>query len=467
MTYVRGDKAQFDAWEAMGNPGWNWKTMFKYYKELEQLVPPTPDQEDTGAQYNPDYHGSDGDLIVGFNPDHPFRSFYEMSRDTWAGLDQDLNVDPNGGVTEGFSVWPQTLDPVKNKRSDAATSFFWSVENRPNLHLIQGTGSRVTWKHGDSEPSVESVEYVARDNTTVVLKVKKEAIFSAGALRTPLLLELSGVGDAGLLNDLGIETVVNLPAVGENMIDQPNNALIYNATEEYQNDGYPTFATFVTAKDLFGKDFEEVARETKENLPVYAKLVADSTGGRLNAAAVEKLFEIQYNLMFEDDTTIAEILTMAQDRLLVSAFWALMPFSRGSVHLSSTKAINAPKIDPQFLQFPLDLDSQIETARLASRFWGATGFVGSLVNALPTNAAHGEWATFIKQTMSSNSHSLGTAAMMSKELGGVVDSELKVYGTKGLRVVDASVLPMQFSGHLTATLYVIAQRAAEMILSEA
>lgn len=465
MTYIRGDKAQFDAWEDLGNPGWNWDAMFAYYKQLESFVEPTPEQAKVGASFEPDVHGHDGDVTVGFIPILQTGPLYPTAEKTWGELDQKVNDDVNGGSTDGFSVWPQLLDPVKNQRSDAATAFLWPVEDRENLKLINGTATKLVWEEGCDEPTVAGVEYVTPDGEALNVVVNKEVIVSAGALRSPLILEASGIGNPRHLEQLGIEPVIELPGVGENMIDQPNNVIMYQGNGKVIADGYAPYATFATANDLFGERAGTVAEETRSKIPEYARQVASWSNGALDASSLEQLFEIQHRVMFDEDTTIVEIFNTAQQENFVAAYWILMPFSRGSVHLKSANDLGMPVVDPRYLEIPLDFDTQIEAGRLATAFWEASGLVANGTVALPGNATDAEWKAFVSQTSSSNSHHLGSAAMMKRELGGVVDPELRVYGAKGLRVVDASVLPTQFSGHLCATLYAVAQRASEMILS--
>ncbi|KAG9253015.1 GMC oxidoreductase-domain-containing protein [Emericellopsis atlantica] len=463
MTYVRGDKAQFDAWESIGNPGWNWDSMLQYYIELEHLFAPNQWQLDAGASYDEHYHGFDGELSVGFNPDLHNGTFYNLARETWASLGHDHNDDVNRGVTDGFSIWPQTLDPVKNTRADAATAFLWPIADRNNLFFVNGTASRVAWGNESCLPVAQGVDFIAADGSLQTALARKEVILAAGALRTPLILEKSGVGHAARLQNLDIDVVVDLPGVGENMIEQPNNVIVYNNAAG-PIPGYTPYGTFITAKELFGADEEKIALQTKESIPAYAEQIVKGSNGALEIAAVQKLLEIQYNIMFEQNTTIAEVFTAASGTSLASAFWALMPLSRGSVHLKTKEAINDPQIDPHYLDNPLDVHTQVEIGRLCSKFWAGTGIDFTTIAGAQANATNEEWTTFIKDTVAANSHSLGSTAMMSRDLGGVVDDQLRVYGTRGLRVVDAGVLPLQFSGHLTATLYAVAQRAAEMIL---
>ncbi|KAF4206569.1 hypothetical protein CNMCM8980_005177 [Aspergillus fumigatiaffinis] len=298
---------------------------------------------------------------------------------------------------------------------------------------------------------------------------RKEVILSAGALRTPPILEASGVGDKDRLQQLGIKMRIDLPGVGENLQDQPNVPLLY--TGNLNVSGTAPYATFLTAAQLFGQDVEDIAATTLSSIPSWAESLASSSTNNLNTSAIKQILTLQHKLIFKSNITIAEILTSAAGTTLLSAFWLLLPFSRGSVHLASTKEedINAPSIDPNFFQVDFDLQTQMAIGKLAQTFWEQES-VKSLHpvpipgRGLDDNATDPQWTAFIKETFGPNYHPVGTASMMARELGGVVDSRLRVYGTENVRVVDASVIPLQVSGHLTATLYALAERAADIIL---
>ncbi|KAI1777773.1 putative GMC oxidoreductase [Hypoxylon cercidicola] len=471
MTYIRGDKAEFDAWEDLGNDGWNWDELLPYFKQVERFSSPTVAQQAAGASFNPEYHGEDGAVRTGF----PFQlhngTLHELVQQAWENLGYPLNPDVNGGETRGFSVWPQTLDRDANIREDAARAYYYPVEQRPNLKIIKGTVTKITWADpvtSDSPLSANGVEYQTPDGQTLAIAATREVLLSAGSVRSPLILERSGIGNPTILEKYGIETLVELYGVGEHLQDQPNTVIGYSST--LNTTGTAPYATFATAQDMFGDQTAAMAAATAAKLSEWAGKVSEANNGAINTNTLEKIFRLQHDLIFKKNVTIAETLSSVSGNILVSAFWLLLPFSRGSVHLKSAEAIDDPAIDPEYLIIDFDLAVQTGLGRLSQELW-YTSPISDLVvsnvlpgeSILPRNATDAQWTAFISSTLAPNHHPIGSASMMSRELGGVVDPQLKVYGTSNVRVVDASVLPMQISGHLTATLYAVAERAAEFI----
>ncbi|KAH8668551.1 GMC oxidoreductase [Xylariales sp. PMI_506] len=483
MTYIRGDSAEVDAWELLGNDGWNWDSLWPHYKAVESFEVPTKAQiADGGASYNPSFHGESGLLKTGYPWEVVNGSFHDIVQDTWATLGYPLNPDPNGGDVRGFAVFPMTADRNRDIREDAATAFLWPFVNRKNLKVIQGTVRNIVWKTGASTLTAQGVEYLDPTGKVVSVSAKKEVILSAGAIRSPLILERSGVGNQAILESLGIDTVLNLPGVGENLIDQPIGSLVYSINSTSLPNTLQPYAEFATAEDVFGDETSALAASTEASLAAWADQVAAANNNATNATALAKIFAIQHDLIFNKNVTVGELLTSTTvgipigDDLngwVVNTGWPLLPFSRGSVHLPSADGIDNPVIDPKYMLVDFDTTITVALGKLLQNFFYTepisslvTGYISPGDAILPHGSPDEVWEALLIEGVSPNHHALGTAAMMSQELGGVVDPQLKVYGTSNVRVIDASVIPMQISGHLTATIYAVADRASSIILGE-
>lgn len=197
MTYIRADAAEIDAWEALGNQGWNWNALLPYYRRTERFTPPTNAQRDVGASFGPEYHGEHGDLHVGFRYALPNGSFHGLVQTTWGSLGYPINKDVNSGETRGFDVWPMTIDRDSDLRWDSARAYYYPVEGRSNLVLFKGTGLNIELEKAAVNGAMKAtgIRYIDGYNQTITINVDKEVILSAGALRTPLILEMSGIGN--------------------------------------------------------------------------------------------------------------------------------------------------------------------------------------------------------------------------------------------------------------------------------
>ncbi|KAM0127810.1 hypothetical protein ACHAP3_008666 [Botrytis cinerea] len=475
MAYTRAEDVQIDAWEAIGNDGWNWANLFPYYKKSQALEIPTTTQAEAGATYDASANGLDGPLKVGWlNNLEDTNNFHTTLNDTYAALGVPSNDDVNTGKMVGYSRYPATYDSALNVRHDAGRAYYYPIANRTNLHLYPNTlAQRITWKSNTDTPTANGIEVLPNDSSTpYTIYANSEVILSAGALASPLLLELSGIGNPSILNEHNISVVVDLPTVGENLQDQTNTGLAYNSSGNTSFSSAGTLVAYPSAAQVFGSEVQNISAHVLQSLPSYAEQVSAASGNITKAADLLEFFKVQHDLIFSTTHPVpmAEILIIPSATSFSSEYWALLPFARGSIHITSSVAGEPAAINPNYYMFDWDITSQISTAKFIRSVFETSpfsSFVGSEtkpgLNTVSANATEAEWFDWVKTAYRSNFHPVSTAAMMPREVGGVVDSKLKVYGTANVRVVDASILPMQVSGHLVSTLYAVAERAADLI----
>lgn len=265
-----------------------------------------------------------------------------------------------------------------------------------------------------------------------------------------------------------------------------NNGLQYDSKASYSKSA--DYVAYPSASQLFPNS-TAVGAKLLRKLPAYAAKVASANGNITKASDIQRFFKIQWDLIFKAGIPVAEILLEPFGNTYDTEYWGSVPFSRGNVHLSSADPTVAATIDPKYFMLDFDLHAQIQAARFIRELFKTEPFADMAGNetspGLSVVAAGADdqgWSNFIKQNCMfnpvnfivkraivnvlldrSNFHPISTAAMMPKEVGGVVDTSLKVYGTSNLRVVDASIIPFQVCGHLQSTVYAVAERAADII----
>lgn len=487
MAYTRAESNQIDAWETLGNEGWSWATLFPYYLKSETFTAPDAGRlAASHVAFDMAYHGTSGPLRTGFARDNTNSSFPAAMNATYQALGNPWVGDGTGGSMVGFSPYPKTIDQDLNVRWDAARAYYFPYADRANLKvLLNTTANKLTWSSAasaddssSSSVTADGVEITSADGTTSVVKAAKEVILSAGALVSPLLLELSGVGNPAVLAQYGIDTVVDLPTVGENLQDQVNNEILYqppsNFTATYDN-GSAQFVAYPSAAHVWGSDADAAAASLKAELASYAEAVAAANGNVTKASDLLEAFEMQYDLIFgAHQVPYAEVLIYVSKGVWGAEYWGLLPFSRGSIHISQANSTKDAVINPNYFMLDYDTTLQVETAKFIREVFATEPFASLAgtettpgFDAVAADADEQTWKSWAVTKYRSNFHPVATAAMMPREKGGVVDSNLKVYGTSNVRVVDASVLPFQVCGHLVSTLYAVAERAADLIKASA
>ena len=262
---------------------------------------------------------------------------------------------------------------------------------------------------------------------------------------------------------------VPLPGVGEHLQDQILNLVLANVSNGSYT-GEPGYVAYVSASDVFGNQTSSVASSVLSSLPRYAATGSAASNHALHAPDIEFSFQLQYDLIFKSNIPIAELLITPFATSILGVYWGLLPFARGNIHISSANSSAAAIINPNYWMLEWDKQVQVGVARYIRKMYNTEPLqavvsteVAPGLSFLPENATDDQWAQYLKKNWAPNNHPVSTAAMLPRSVGGVVDKELMVYGTRNLRVVDASVLPTQVCGHLTSTLYALAERAADII----
>lgn len=402
MSYTRAQNVQIDTWELVGNKGWSWDSLLPYYQKSEGFQVPTEDQISHGADYYLGYHGENGPLKVGWPTFMTNSSVLRVLDETFKQLGVSYNRDVNGGNMVGLTSHPDTLDREANVRHDAARAYYWPYQDRPNLKIISNThANKIIWANeSQSEAVAIGVEVTSVDGVEIIY-ASKEVILSAGSLKSPVLLELSGIGNPNILREHDILVKVNISTVGENLQDQTNNGLSYEGRDFWM--GLPTFSLLPSASQLYGNNVSAVASFVNSSLSDYARAVSNFSNGAVQEGNLLTAFQIQYDLIFKSQVPYAEIVFVPIGKSFSSEYWPLLPFSRGSVHIKSADASQPAAINPNYFMFGKDLDAQVDVARyIRNAFIIAplSDLVGDEfapgLDLVPENASYSAWKDWVE-----------------------------------------------------------------------
>jgi choline dehydrogenase len=262
------------------------------------------------------------------------------------------------------------------------------------------------------------------------------------------------------------------PNVGKNMQEQTKNTLWFDpVSTDFDGSGPPNAIAFPTVDQLFKNKSAAMYENIVSGLWQYV-LDLESSGTITNATATHAILSAQVNNLWKDSAGAAEVFFVISPSTgqVGIDLWNLIVLSRGYVHITSDSSWDHPKIEPSYFGHPFDLSVQLAAAQQSREIFQTAPLAQHVrselspgFDAVPQDAADEVWEEWVKGTFTSVWHYIATLGMMKEELGGVVDCRLKVYGIRNVRVVDASVLPIQLSAHLSSSLYGIAEKAARMI----
>lgn len=446
MAYVRGNHADYDAWAALGNPGWSYREVLPYFMRSENF--------EQAGEVPQGYHGQGGELNVTYPKIFrtPFASAFLEACEA-QGIPR--NPDYNGEVQAGASFFQFTIKD--GARHSSADAFLRPALSRPNLHVL--THARVL-KLNVASGRVTGLDYRDQQGNVHTLRAEREVVLSAGAFQSPQLLLLSGIGNGAELKTAGIDCVHELPGVGKNLQDHLFYAVSARAKQQQGINHYLKPLSQLWAFIQF-----KLARKgglTIGPLESVAFVDIEDKGGPAN-------FQFHFAPMHigEDyDYDMYDLATFPKDDGYTILPTLLQPKSRGAVSLRSANPMDDPLIDPNFLSDRDDLAKLVKGGKIAMEIMHQAPFEKHRKKiVMPSEyKTDADWERHIKRSMETVYHPVGTCKMGQDEMA-VVDERLRVRGLEGLRVADASIMPLIMSGNTNAPVYMIAEKAADMILN--
>jgi choline dehydrogenase len=434
LIYIRGQRQDFDHWRQLGNTGWAYDDVLPHFRRAEH--------QERGAD---DLHGTGGPLAVS-----DMKAAHEL-HDAFIAACQEAghkyNPDFNGAEQEGCGTYQVT---IRNRwRASTAVTYLRPAMKRPNLRVeIRALAQRVIF---DGKRAV-GLEY--RQNGEVKrARARREVLLSGGSLQSPQLLQLSGVGPAALLKEFGIDIVHELPGVGENLQDHIGAKVVYKVKK--------------------GNTINEISRSWWRQGQAGLAYILAGRGTLMMGAAPIGLFartrpnsaspDCQYQFLAGSLDTVGQPMHPFPGCQMTCI--PCRPESRGWLRITSPDPMVMPAMQPNYLATQNDRDTIVAGLRVARAVF-ATPTMKAITTEEhwpgPACQSDEDWLQHVAKTGYTTFHQTSTCMMGNGPMS-VVDSELKVHGIEGLRVVDAAVMPTVISGNTNAATIMIAEKASDMI----
>jgi choline dehydrogenase len=444
MIYVRGAAADFDDWRDAGNPGWGAADVLPIFKALETYHGPASS-----------WHGGEGPIHV-----TPMRGQTHPVTDAFlagcAELQLPINEDFNGASLEGAGVYD--INTKRGQRSHSSAEYLRPVLNRPNLTLERHAhAQRITFAPDGRANGVNVIQKGEHRRFTA----RREVILAAGAVGSPHLLQLSGIGHGAVLGKAGLPLHRHLPAVGANLQDHLCASFYYRSTIPTLNGQFGS---------LFGQARLGLQYLLTRSGP-FAMSV-NQAGGFFRGGPDEARPNIQlyFNpLSYRIPANPKSGLKPEPYPGFLIAFNPCRPTSRGTITIASPDAAAAPLIQPNYLSTEHDVAEVIQASHLVRRIATAPAIAAVIaeeVSPSPAVADDDALLAYFRANSGSIYHLCGSCAMGPDESTSVVDARLRVHGVPGLRVVDASIFPNVTAGNINAPTMMVAEKGAAMIIED-
>ncbi|MBS0448225.1 MAG: GMC family oxidoreductase N-terminal domain-containing protein [Proteobacteria bacterium] len=432
MIYIRGQREDYDNWAALGNEGWSYEDLLPYFRKSE-------DNERLAGPY----HGKGGPLWVSDqrSPHELSKAFIEAAH----AYGLPYNADFNGASMYGTGMYQVTCR--NGLRRSSAVSYLRPVRSRPNLHVMTGARALRILVEGGRAVGLE----VAQGRSVTLVRADREVVVSSGAINSPRLLLLSGIGPAAELRALGIQPVHDLNGVGKNLQDHLNTNVITTLKQPISYDG----------QDKFPYAIGHGLRWLLSRSGPAASVIVEAAGFFQSAEATRPDLQIHI--------APAMVVRGGQTQLDGHGFTInstfLRPRSIGSVTLASPDPAAEPLVDPNYHGDPFDRKMAviaIKTIREVLSQKPISDYVKIERLPGPDAKTDAEIMAYVRQYGCCDYHPVGTCKM-GKDGAAVVDPQLRVRGLSGLRVVDSSVMPVLISGNTNGPTMMIAEKGADMI----
>ena len=433
MIYIRGHSYDYDYWSKLGNQGWSFREVLPYFKKAENR-----------QQGTSEYYGINGLLNVA-NPRYTnplSQAFVEAAVEVGIPRSQDLNYPE----PEGVGIYQ--VNQKNGQRCSSAVAYLKMCRHRANLTIL--TSAQVTRVLFEANRAI-GVEYIQGGKVTCQAKARQEVILCGGAINSPQLLMLSGIGSANHLKDLGITVIADLPGVGQNLQDHLIVGAIYDCTQPISLDKAETLGNLL--KYLFWKQGP------------LASNIAEA-GGFVKLNPDSKTPDLQ--LHFAPVYFRNHGLNKREGYAFTLGGTLLHPQSSGHICLRSADPLTPPSIQPNFLSSEADLQTLIACVKLSRQIAQAKAFDqfrGEEILPRVEVKQDEEMAVYVRNIAETLYHPVGTCKMGNDPMA-VVNSRLQVHGLQGLRVVDASIMPKIISGNTNAPTIMIAEKIASLLVSK-
>ncbi|EJF64358.1 alcohol oxidase [Dichomitus squalens] len=474
MIYTRAAEDDYNRWASVtGDSGWNWNNMFKYFLKLEDFTN-SPQVVSASTKFVPSLHNTTGPLGAGLPEVTLATDNIGLQAQQQLSAEFAYNQDVNSGNMIGFSWTPFSIQ--NGARSDSARDYIQPALSRSNLDVIvnaQVTKVVQTTTSGKT-PVVRTVQFqTGSGGKSYSLTANREVILSAGAIGSPQILLLSGIGPVAQSKSLGIKSLVDLPDVGQNLQDHPLLTTNFQVSSSDTLDNLITNTTFQTEQlaqweatqtgDFTLGACNQWAWERLPSNDTIFKSVSDPSSGP-TAPHYQLIFSDLYIAFAGGSRPDGHFLT------LISNLYT--PVSRGNITLRSTNAFDYPIINPGLLSDKggFDIHAMTEALKAGRRFLSAPAWKSWIVGEFGDSASaqtDAEIESFIRQNALVVNHVSGTVGMGKANTiakgSGALNPDLTVKGVIGLRVVDASAFPFIPAAHTQVPTYALAERAADLI----